>query len=142
MPPEKDSRVKTVSEQLEYLKYMRKHVRGKITKKCNLMSVDSDESDNIDRLSGHIEVLESLLDEINQYDSEIRKLLFSSVNDTKDLDKELEACDHYHDLITDTRRSLKSRIKSICDINMIHAGPAVSVPTAPIPRLASQIKLP
>ena len=133
--------MKSATEQLEYFKYMRKYVRSKITKKCGQVML----SDDLDTLTANIEILDALQTEISGYDSDIRRLLFSSIKDKKELDAELEKCDQYLDNLSDTKRSLKAKIKSISDMGMASTsfvedrGPQPGLTT---PRLANQIKLP
>ena len=142
MPEDNVTGTTSVSnDQLEMLKHCRKYIRGKITRNCNQFK-SSVGDDDVDVLSGNIEILENLQDEISKSDADIRKLLYT-VKDTTKLDREMESCDAYIDSICSTKRLLKNKLKVICDRNMsVRSDHSASIPSGAGHRLASQIKLP
>ena len=113
--------------QLNYLKFARKYIRSKITKKCNSLSSEILGNTDLTTCKNLLTEIRDLKDEIKASNKEVSNLIWIYVKDESLLNKEMEEVDTYNQKLTTLQNILDIRVSELTQ-SQVNINPTSSNP--------------
>ena len=131
-------------KELKYLKFSRRYIRGKITKKFIALTSDVINNSDLKECKTYLGEIGDLKEEIKASNKEVANLIWRHTEDEAVLNQEMEDVDSYNQKLTALHNSLDDRVSELTRVisdspdQPSHSGGFISDHS----RISNQLKLP